>query len=241
MEFMPQFAPVVVLIFLGTCFGLGLTGLGVLYGLARRKRLVAKYSLALALAGAGIYAVVLLGASLASQEKVLAMGELKYFCEIDCHAAYSVVEVTRTKTLGAPAAQQRTAAGIYYVVRVRTWFDERTISSRRAKGMPLTPNPREVVILDAAGGRFTPSAEGQAALEEAQGKSTPFTQPLRPGESYVTDLVFDLPEDIRNPRLLLTDAIWMTCVLIGHERSPFHKKIYFALEPRAKAAWLAVP
>ncbi len=39
----------------------------------------------------------------------------------------------------------------------------------------------------------------------------------------------DLPADAKNPPLLITDAGRITSLLIGHENSPFHKKIFFRL------------
>ena len=231
MDFMPQNAPLVVLTFLGTCFALGVLGIAIVYGLVRGKPAVVKYALAAALAGAGLYAGLLLTASWASREKVLGPGEQKYFCEIDCHVAYSVVEAAAVKALGTPP-HPATAAGTFYVVKVKTWFDEKTISTRRGYA-PLTPNPRRVVVVDERGREFLPSPEGRRALEQARGGTTPLTQPLRPGESYTTEFVFDLPADVRNPWLFLTDADRVTQFLIGHENSPFHKKIFFRLGPQS--------
>ncbi len=37
----------------------------------------------------------------------------------------------------------------------------------------------------------------------------------------------DPPADAKNPQLLITDADRITSLLIGHENSPFHKKIFF--------------
>ena len=244
MEFMPENAPLVVLSFLGTCFFLGVAGVATVYGLARQRRGLMRIAVTAALAGAGIYAGLLLAVSLASREKVLGPGELKYFCEVDCHLAYSVVGVTTTKTLGAPP-RQATAAGTFYVVKVKTWFDERTISSRRGNA-PLWPNPRRITVLAEQGREYAESREGRAALESAaaaQVKNTPLTQPLRPGGSYTTELVFDLPENVKNPRLLITDAdaARVTHFLIGHEKSFLHKKIFFGLAPQLNSAAIAAP
>ena len=55
---------------------------------------------------------------------------------------------------------------------------------------------REAAVLQAsddAAHRFLRSAQGQAALARLRGGTIPLSQPLRPGESYVTDLVFDVP------------------------------------------------
>lgn len=39
----------------------------------------------------------------------------------------------------------------------------------------------------------------------------------------------DLPAAARNPQLLITGAGRTTSLLIGHENSPLHKKIFFRL------------
>lgn len=36
----------------------------------------------------------------------------------------------------------------------------------------------------------------------------------------------DLPAAAKNPQLLITDAGRITSLLIGHENSPLHKKIF---------------
>ena len=67
MEFIPQYALLVALAFLGTCFALGVTALLIVYALARSKRRLVSYAGGAALALAGAYAAVLLVASLTSQ------------------------------------------------------------------------------------------------------------------------------------------------------------------------------
>src|SRR5918994_4888370 len=61
-----------------------------------------------ALAGAAVITIVAIGAfylglllvfSFRSGDRLLARGEEKYFCEMDCHLAYSITEVRETKTL----------------------------------------------------------------------------------------------------------------------------------------------
>jgi hypothetical protein len=115
------------------------------------------------------------------------------------------------------------------IVGVKTWFDEHSISPHRGNG-PLTPNRRKVMLVDVTGQSFEPSAQGQAAFARLGGTSTPLTQPLRPGESYLTDFVFDVPKDARGLRLLITEDDPETRFVIGHENSLLHKKIYFALD-----------
>jgi hypothetical protein len=227
--FVPEHSAFALLAFLGTGLILFLLFLGFVFALSTRRRVLAKWLAGAALAGAGAYLGALLLFSLTSREETLRKGDLKYFCEIDCHLAYSLEEASRTKVLGIPP---RTAAagGSFYVVVVKTWFDPRTIASFRGNG-PLTPNPRAVFLVDESGRRYGVSPAGQRALEESRGPSAPMTRILRPGESYTTTLVFDLPDGVRRPRLFLGDAPGVETFLIGHENSLFHKKIYFELPP----------
>jgi hypothetical protein len=236
-EFMPHFAPIVVLFFLGTIFTMGICLLVLLYAAARRSAFFAKLGGAAILAIAAVYSLLLTGVSFASSEEILPAGGWKYFCEIDCHIAYSLIGAQTAAALG-PEMQQVAAQGEFVVVRVKSWFDQSTISAHRGNGA-LTPNARKVFLLDDAGRRFTPSRQGQVAFTHLTASSTPLTQPLRPGESYVTDLVFDVPRDAKKLRFLITEDDPETRLVIGHENSFLHKKIYFAVDsapPLARTA-----
>lgn len=225
--FTPQFAPIVVLLFLGTIFLLGLSLLVLFYGAARRSAFFAKLGAGAVISIAAGYFVLLGGVSLVSSVETLPPGGWKYFCEIDCHLAYSIVRVQNAAALG-PELQQTTAHGKFVIVQVKTWFDERTISAHRGNG-PLAPNARRALLVDDRGRSYDPSAEGQFALARGGNSSKPLTQALRPGESYTTDLAFDVPKDARGLRLLITEDDPETRFVIGHENSLLHKKIYFDL------------
>jgi len=224
---MPHLAPVVALLFLGTGLLILLSFLVLFYGAVRRSAFFTRLGAGVVVSVAAGYFVLLCGVSFASSEQVLPPGSWKYFCEIDCHIAYSVVSTQSISALGPELSQIR-AQGKFVVVRVKTWFDEKTISAHRGNG-PLTPNPRKVFLVDDTGRQFPPSPEGERALSRAAAASTPLTQALRPGESYDTDLVFDVPREARQLRLLITEDDPETRVLIGHENSLLHKKIYLAL------------
>jgi hypothetical protein len=226
--FMPHFAPIVVLLFLGTLLLVGISFLVLFYGAARRSAFFAKLGAGAAITIAAGYLLLLCGVSLASNDKILAPGGWKYFCEIDCHLAYSLEGAETVAALG-PELQQVSAHGKFVIVRVKTWFDERTISVHRGNG-PLTPNRRQVILVDDTGRNFAPSPEGEAAFSRVGGNSTPLTQPLRPGESYRTDFAFDVPKDARGLRLLITEDDPETRLVIGHENSLLHKKIYFGID-----------
>jgi hypothetical protein len=226
--FMPQFAPIVVLLFLGTIFLLGISFLVLFYGAARRSAFVAKLGAGATITIAAAYFLLLTGVSFASSDETLPPGSWKYFCEIDCHLAYSIVGAQTAAALG-PDLQQTEAHGKFVILRVKTWFDEHTISAHRGNG-PLTPNARRVLLVDDTGRSYEPSAEGQFALARRGFGSTAMTQPLRPGESYTTDLVFDVSRNARGLRLLITEDDPETRFVIGHENSLLHKKVYFDVE-----------
>jgi Domain of unknown function (DUF4352) len=194
-------------------------------GLAR-KLAIAATSLIL------VYGMALLGASAASREWALSPGEEKYFCEIDCHLAYSVAGVQKVQTVGS-GSNQESAKGTFFIVNLRTRFDQRTISSHRADS-PLTPSPREVTLVDGQGREYSVSQDAQQTLDTLPGgRQIALTTPLRPGESYVTSLVFDLPSGVSGLKLLVaspTNPGWIGRVLIGDESSILHKKVYLRLD-----------
>lgn len=227
MVFTPQHAPLVVLSFLFSGVVLGCAGLAFVAAFAAGRRNLAMRILGGAALFAGVYGGALITFSATSSEQLLSAGQTKYFCEIDCHVAYSVTGVTTAKTLGE-GASAATANGLFYVVTLRSWFDEETTSARRPKDMPLWPNPRTIHAFDDSGRRYATSLAGQKAIV---GSTVPVTHQLQPGESYETTLVFDLPEGAQRPRLLMADWDPISTFLIGHENSFRHKKTYFALEP----------
>jgi len=220
-------APVGALAFLGTGFLLFVVGLAFIYSVVRKKFWLTKLSLITIALVAGLYLVILLIFSLASSEKVLARGEEKHFCEIDCHLAYSVTDVRETSTLG-DAPNRVTAVGVFRVVTIKARFDENTISSTRGNSL-LYPNSRIVTVSDENRNQYYPSAAAQSVLEKSQAAGTPMTIPLRPGETYSTTLVFDLPAIIKSPTLLIREGESVTHFVIGHENSPLHKKTRFQI------------
>ncbi|MGC2447343.1 MAG: hypothetical protein WA477_06850 [Candidatus Sulfotelmatobacter sp.] len=203
-------APLAVLGFLGACGGLLLAIAALVIFWLARKRKFARNAAVVIGAGVVTYFALLIGFSLGSRTNILSRGQEKYFCEIDCHLAYSVVDV---KTMAENDAND-------YLVTLRTRFDETTTSPSRPEDAPLTPSPREVSLIDSAGRRYAPvSSSGKSLMT-----------PLRPAESYTTELEFRVPRDAAGLRLLLNTApAWPDHLVIGDENSWMHKKTYFAL------------
>lgn len=220
--FVPQLAPLVLLAFLGAGFLVFCSLVAGLVALAARRFGLAKILGAAGLTVALVYGGLVLGTALFSSERTLTGSERKYFCEMDCHVAYSITD-TFTTNDGAR------------MVTLRTWFDPSTIASFRGNA-PLTPNPRVVYIVDESGRRSGPSATATRAWEQRRGHSTPLTQELRPGESYTTTFVFEVPEGAVHLRFFIGDTPGPENLLIGHENSPFHGKVYFALPEPPKGS-----
>jgi len=220
-------APAGALLFLGTAFLIVCLSLLLIFSLIKKRSSLRKFSAVAIVLIAALYLSLLLIFSLSSSEKVLARGEEKHFCEIDCHLAYSVIDSRATKTLGA-APNQVNAKGMFRVVTIKTRFDETTISRTRGDAL-LYPNSRVLAVIDANGKQYFPSAEGENLLQGLNQAGMPFTAPLRPGESYQTTVVFDLPADIQNPTLLIHEGEPETHFVIGHENSLLHKKTRFRI------------
>ncbi len=220
-------APIGALLFLGTAFLIVSLVLLLVFSLITEKFSLAKFStLAIALI-AVLYLSLLMVFSWTSTEKVLARGEEKHFCEVDCHLAYSILDSQSPKSLGT-APNQPTATGLFRVITIKTRFDQKTISPTRGDSL-LYPNSRVLVVSDAQGKEYFPVTEAERFLRGLNQTGTPLTTPLRPGESYQTTVVFDLPADIQSPTLLIHEGERETRFVIGHENSVLHKKTRFQI------------
>jgi len=203
-------APLAVMGFLALSLGVFVAIVAVvIFWFARKPRLARVAGFAIG-GGIVVYFALLLGFSASSHETLLARGQEKYFCEIDCHLAYSVVDV-----------KAQDEGGLHdYIVTLRTRFDETTTSPNRPKDAPLTPSPREVRLIDADGHRY----------DVVSSAGTSLMTPLTPASSYTTQLEFRFPKDARGLRLLIeTVPGWPDRLVIGDENSLGHKKTYFAL------------
>ena len=206
-------APLAVMAFLAAAGGLFLALAAAAIAWFARKPKLARACLLVVSAGAAVYAGLVYGFSLASRPHILARSQEKYFCEIDCHLAYSLLDVKTEPAAGAT----------HYVVTIRTRFDETTTSPTRPKEVPLTPSPRTVLLVDESSGRKYPPVAMQG---------TPLQTPLKPSDSYTTQLAFEVPPNTnaKSLRLLITTTpAWPDRVVIGDENSLLHHKTYFAL------------
>ena len=168
------------------------------------------------------YAILFFIASFFSQEKTLSLNQPKEFCGFyfDCHLHTAVTDVRKTKNFGG-----KTANGEFYVVTVRVSSD--------AKSEPLgliTPN---FEIVDESKNRY----RNDASLENPE---INWQQKIPAGGSFEKAVVFDLPTDIKNPRLDVREGNGIDhaieTVLIGDEDSLLHGRNYFKLDANNQIA-----
>lgn len=207
--------PLGVLLLLGLVGGALAIGVGIVAALLMDRGIWVKRFVITGVAGVALYLVLLFGLSLTSRTRILTLNQGKHICEFDCHSEYSVVAVRTDKHFGG-----RTAQGTFYIVTVKVLFDSATIGPRRGMA-PLEIGPRTVYVLD---------AQGREYPLEPEGASDSLRRSIVPGQSYTTDLVFDLPATIRQPMLFVGSAAGAPDrILIGSENSVLHKKTVFAL------------
>jgi hypothetical protein len=168
-----------------------------------------------------IYFVLLFFTSFTSKEKTLALNEPKEFCGfyLDCHLHAVVTNVRQTKTVN-----QKTAEGNFYIVTVKVFSN--------AKQATLGLTAPRVRVVDATGKTFERSTDAE---QELAGNSIKFDKQVGPqGDYFVKEIVFDLPNDMKNPKLEFTEGYAIDRVLemflIGDEDSMFHKPTRLSLE-----------
>ena len=183
-----------------------------------RKHWLLKFTLGGVTVWFAFYAVMLIGFSLASTEKTLALNEPKQYCGfyLDCHMHTAVTGVKTAKSLGGS-----TANGQFYIVTVKVFSD-----ARRATLGLLTVDAHVVDVANKEYARDT-MAEDQLPPQP------PFEKKVSPTESFEKQIVFDLPSDIKSPRLDMREGYGIDhaieAVLVDDEDSILHKRNLFEL------------
>jgi hypothetical protein len=220
--------PVGLGLMLLTFFGLLVAGIVFVAALRARNSTLLVGVLTVTVVWLATYMVVLLAVSLQSQEKVLGFNQVKPFCGfyLDCDLHVTVTDATTSKTLpGVPSASP--AQGEYYLVTMKIISD--------AKRETITPYELIARVLGDSGQVITRDTQAEAALEKASGKSIPMEQSVAAGQSYTKTLVFDVPTSVTNPKLFITEGLWidraLETFLIGDEDSLMHAHTVFRLEP----------
>lgn len=165
------------------------------------------------------YIAMLFGFSATSEEKNLALNEQKEFCGfyLDCHMHTAVTDVRKTKTIG-----DRRANGEFYVVTVKVFSN--------AKRATLGFGGLKLHVIDVDGKRYP-------HVPEAEKPEPWFDRPVPAGDSFEREVVFDLPVDVKDPRLdMHDDGGLIEKILIDDEDSIFHARNYFKLLEQADVA-----
>lgn len=177
----------------------------------------------------GVYSALLLSAALASKQRVLAAGEVKWFCGfyLDCHLGVSVARVASAKNLDGVVAPI-VAKGVFSIVTVEFH------NSARNQSLEMTLYHPLAVIVDAKGRRYQRSPEAERAIAGNPSFAVPVPEQVsvshRP--SYGT-MVFDVPADAPNPKLSIEEGFIvdrvLELILVNDDNSLFHQSTFLAL------------
>jgi hypothetical protein len=212
-----------VLLMLMTIGGLVVAGILLVTSLITRKIWLTRFTLGCVVIWFVFYAVMLLGFSLASKERVLGIGEPKEFCGfyLDCHMHAELTSVRTTDRIG-----DRTANGMFYIVGIRVFSDARNpnISFRLVEPRALIEVNDHTVIkrdLDA-------EAQLPSAVVDLGGE-------IKGRQTIDKEIVFDIPRDLHSPELHLAEGYGidsaLEAVLIDDEDSIGHARAFFVLRP----------
>ena len=214
-----------VLMLLMTICGLALAVVLLVYAFWTRKNWLKTFVLGGVVIWLTGYAILLFASSFFSVERNLGLNEPKEFCGfyLDCHMHMAVTNVRKTKTIG-----DKTANGEFYVVKVKIFSD--------AKRATLGLNTVDAKVVDDQNNNFQRDAEAEAGL----GEQPPFDRKISPVESFEKEIVFDLPANVKNPRLDIRQGYGIDhvieTILIDDEESIGHKRSYFKLEANGQVA-----
>jgi len=219
-----------VLLMLMTIGGLVVAAVMLAISLFTKKTWLAKFTLGGVAAWFVLYAVLLLGYSLTSTERVLATGEAKEYCGfyLDCHIHTVVTGVRTAKQIG-----DKTAAGEFYIVKIKVFSDAKNpnIAFRL-----LEP---KADVTDNKGLNYPRIAEAENLLPTG---GVQLGQDIRGSQTIEKEIVFDVTEPSASLKLLITEGYgidrYIEAVLIGDEDSIFHKRTYFKIEEQKQTAGL---
>lgn len=109
--------------------------------------------------------------------------------------AFSVLSVRRAEFVGAGAGMVK-PAGLFYVVTLKVANHAVRVDYKYKSGCAL--------LVDERGREYSPSPEGQPALEASLSPAELCSAPIAAGASCVTEVVFDVPAAVRVTQLRIT-------------------------------------
>lgn len=176
------------------------------------------------------YAAMLFGFSLLSTEKRLAANEPKQYCGfyLDCHMHTAVTGVRTARQVG-----DKQANGEFYIVKVKVFSDARNPS------ITLHLIEPKAEVIDAVNRIYKRNTDIEQMLPTGPVR---LDQDIKNSQTIEKEIVFDLPPDVQDPRLDMTEGYGIDkiieAVLVDDEDSILHKRNYFKLQEQNVMAGL---
>jgi hypothetical protein len=158
------------------------------------------------------YAAILVGVSLDSQSRELALGTDKCFDDW-------CATVTGARSLPKLSARDDMKL-VAITLRV----------SNRARRAAFRPSQPRVALVLSDGGVFTPSPTAQGEFEMQAGPQEDLAKRLLAGDGFQTTLVFEVPAATQEASVVVLEGpAAVTRFLVGDESSFFHKKMLYRI------------
>ncbi len=93
--------------------------------------------------------------------------------------------------------------------------------SNHAREIAQTPSEPRIHIIDGRGHSWSVSEAGQKALERSTGKQTDLAAHLELQQSLETQMVFDIPADAKEPKILIEEGPFITNLVLKEGRKLF--------------------
>lgn len=114
--------------------------------------------------------------------------------------AFTVSDISKAKTLGG-AYVKKNAQGTFNII---------TLNIKNVGKETVTIDSSMIRLTDSQGRKFDRSIDGQTAKGMSQGSVDLFLQQVQPGLSVNGDIVFDLPDDATDLKLLVKGSLFGT-------------------------------
>lgn len=156
----------------------------------------------------GVYAILLIGISLRSNEHVLTLNENTCFDDW-CVAVVDVSKKTYQNNLDD------------YYIKLRI--------SSKAKRVSQKPDHPNIFLADSLG-KHNEDFAAKSQFEKENGIQKPINSPVQPQSSYDTFLVFRTVHDATNKRLVINEGSFPVQLMIGDRESFLYKDTIFEIQ-----------
>ncbi len=180
----------------------------------RVRRSAAKRTLKVLGMGWVVYLLIVFVVAAATPQRIIPMNQELCFDEM----CFAVANVQTAAELGSGSQSVR-AGGIFYVVTVRI--------SNRARGRAQSERGLHALLWSPIH-EYRVSARGQSAWDAAHAENLVLTTRIKPGQSVLSDQVFDVAPQAADLGLVLSNGFTPGYFVIG-ECPLFHKPTIFRL------------